>query len=122
MSVEWRFISLRMVNHERDYEKDFRPGYERGHMRGLELLREGAPARRVVVVSVGCAPRPRPRPPEKGWLVGPRGRAEGDRRGPRNAGTLPRRGRGCPHTGGSWALGAPLITGPKKLGPSGGWK
>jgi hypothetical protein len=45
MQVDWRFISLRMVNHERDYEKDFGPGYERGHMRGLELLRVAAAVR-----------------------------------------------------------------------------
>lgn len=45
MEVDWRFISLRMVNHERDYEKDFRPGYERVHMRGLELLRVAAAVR-----------------------------------------------------------------------------
>jgi 2-hydroxychromene-2-carboxylate isomerase len=45
MDVDWRFIALRIVNEDRDYEKDFRPGYERGHMRGLELLRVAAAAR-----------------------------------------------------------------------------
>jgi 2-hydroxychromene-2-carboxylate isomerase len=45
MDVDWRFISLRMVNHDKDYEKDFAPGYERGHTRGLELLRVAAAAR-----------------------------------------------------------------------------
>ena len=45
MEVDWRFISLRMVNHDKDYEKDFSPGYERGHMRGLELLRVAAAVR-----------------------------------------------------------------------------
>jgi 2-hydroxychromene-2-carboxylate isomerase len=45
MEVDWRFISLRMVNKDRDYEKDFRPGYERGHTRGLELLRVAAAVR-----------------------------------------------------------------------------
>jgi hypothetical protein len=45
MEVDWRFISLRMVNHDKDYEKDFRPGYERGHTRGLELLRVAAAVR-----------------------------------------------------------------------------
>ena len=45
MEVDWRFIALRIVNEERDYEKDFRPGYERGHTRGLELLRVAAAAR-----------------------------------------------------------------------------
>jgi hypothetical protein len=48
MSVDWRFICLRIVNEHRDYEKDFRPGYERGHTRGLELLRVAAAARAVV--------------------------------------------------------------------------
>ena len=45
MEVDWRLISLRMVNKDRDYEKDFRPGYERGHTRGLELLRVAAAVR-----------------------------------------------------------------------------
>jgi 2-hydroxychromene-2-carboxylate isomerase len=42
LEVEWRFISLRMVNAQRDYAIEFRPGYERGHTRGLELLRVAA--------------------------------------------------------------------------------
>jgi 2-hydroxychromene-2-carboxylate isomerase len=45
MDVDWRFISLRLVNADKDYERDFRPGYERGHTRGLELLRVAAAAR-----------------------------------------------------------------------------
>ena len=45
MEVDWRFISLRIVNEARDYEKEFRAGYERGHTRGLELLRVAAAAR-----------------------------------------------------------------------------
>jgi 2-hydroxychromene-2-carboxylate isomerase len=45
MDVDWRFISLRMVNKDRDYETEFRPGYERGHTRGLELLRVAAAVR-----------------------------------------------------------------------------
>ncbi len=45
LDVDWRFISLRIVNKERDYETDFRPGYERGHTRGLELLRVAAAVR-----------------------------------------------------------------------------
>lgn len=43
--VEWRFISLRMVNRDRDYEQDFPAGYVDGHTRGLELLRVAAAAR-----------------------------------------------------------------------------
>jgi hypothetical protein len=47
MDVDWKFICLRMVNEERDYSKD-RPGYERGHMRGQELLRVAAAVRDTV--------------------------------------------------------------------------
>ena len=39
------FIPLRIVNKDRDYATEFRPGYERGHTRGLELLRVAAAAR-----------------------------------------------------------------------------
>ena len=45
LDVDWRFISLRLVNEGKDYEADFPPGYERGHTRGLELLRVAAAAR-----------------------------------------------------------------------------
>jgi hypothetical protein len=45
MTVDWKFIALRIVNEDRDYEKEFRPGYERGHTRGLELLRVAAALR-----------------------------------------------------------------------------
>jgi 2-hydroxychromene-2-carboxylate isomerase len=45
MEVDWRFISLRIVNQDRDYATEFRPGYERGHTRGLELLRVAAAVR-----------------------------------------------------------------------------
>lgn len=45
LDVEWRLIALRLVNEERDYDRDFAAGYERGHMRGLELLRVAAAAR-----------------------------------------------------------------------------
>jgi 2-hydroxychromene-2-carboxylate isomerase len=45
MDVDWRFISLRIVNKDRDYATEFRPGYERGHTRGLELLRVAAAVR-----------------------------------------------------------------------------
>lgn len=43
--VEWRFVSLRMVNAEVDYDTHFPPGYERGHTAGLELLRVAAAVR-----------------------------------------------------------------------------
>lgn len=45
MDVDWKFICLRIVNEAKDYEKDFSPGYERGHTRGLELLRVAAKVR-----------------------------------------------------------------------------
>ncbi len=44
--VEWRFISLRMVNADIDYATHFPPGYERSHRAGLEVLRVAAAARR----------------------------------------------------------------------------
>lgn len=44
--VEWRFISLRLVNAEVDYATHFPAGYERGHNAGLELLRVAAAVRK----------------------------------------------------------------------------
>jgi hypothetical protein len=44
-TVDWRFISLRMVNAEVDYETGFPPGYVAGHTAGLRLLRVAAAAR-----------------------------------------------------------------------------
>ena len=44
MEVDWRFISLRMVNEDEDYEK-FPADYEHFHNRGLELLRVAAAVR-----------------------------------------------------------------------------
>ncbi len=43
--VEWRFISLRMVNAEVDYATHFPPGYEQSHAAGLALLRVAAAVR-----------------------------------------------------------------------------
>lgn len=37
--VDWRFISLRILNAEVDYESHFPPEYEAGHTAGLRLLR-----------------------------------------------------------------------------------
>src|SRR4051812_49747139 len=42
-SVDWRFISLRMVNADVDYDAQFPPGTEAGPTPGLGLL--AAPAR-----------------------------------------------------------------------------
>ena len=45
LRVDWRFISLRMVNAEVDYDTRFPPDYEAGHTAGLRLLRVAARAR-----------------------------------------------------------------------------
>jgi hypothetical protein len=45
MTVDWRFISLRMINEGKDYGRDFPAGHERVHERGLELLRVAAAVR-----------------------------------------------------------------------------
>ena len=46
-SVDWRFISLRLVNATVDYSAQFPPEYEAGHTAGLKLLRVAAKAREV---------------------------------------------------------------------------
>ncbi|MBJ7341028.1 DsbA family protein [Mycolicibacterium sp.] len=43
--VDWRFISLRMINAHIDYDAHFPPGYDDGHTAGLKLLRVAARAR-----------------------------------------------------------------------------
>jgi 2-hydroxychromene-2-carboxylate isomerase len=43
--VDWRFISLRLINKHRDYVNDFPPGYEFGHTAGLRMLRVAAAIR-----------------------------------------------------------------------------
>ena len=45
LSVDWRFISLRLVNASKDYETEFSPGYIAGHGSGLKLLRVAAAMR-----------------------------------------------------------------------------
>ncbi|WP_141013042.1 DsbA family protein [Nocardioides sambongensis] len=45
LTVDWRFISLRQVNSEVDYDTQFPPEYEAGHTAGLRLLRVAARAR-----------------------------------------------------------------------------
>jgi 2-hydroxychromene-2-carboxylate isomerase len=45
MAVEWRFISLRLVNADVDYDARFPAGYEAGHTAGLRLLRVAARTR-----------------------------------------------------------------------------
>ena len=43
--VDWRFISLRLLNKEKDYATEFPPGYEHGHTAGLRMLRVAAAVR-----------------------------------------------------------------------------
>lgn len=43
--VDWRFISLRIVNANVDYASHFPPEYEAGHTAGLKLLRVAARSR-----------------------------------------------------------------------------
>ena len=43
--VDWRFISLRMINAHVDYDSQFPPEYEAGHTAGLRLLRVAARTR-----------------------------------------------------------------------------
>ena len=44
-TVEWRFISLRLLNSHIDYDAHFPPEYEAGHTAGLRLLRVAAATR-----------------------------------------------------------------------------
>jgi hypothetical protein len=44
-SLDWRFISLRIINADVDYDAHFPPGYEAGHTAGLRLLRVAARVR-----------------------------------------------------------------------------
>jgi 2-hydroxychromene-2-carboxylate isomerase len=44
-AVEWRFISLRILNAHVDYAAQFPPEYEAGHTAGLRLLRVAARVR-----------------------------------------------------------------------------
>ncbi len=44
-SVDWRFISLRILNAHIDYAAHFPPEYEQGHTAGLRLLRVAARVR-----------------------------------------------------------------------------
>ena len=44
-TVDWRFISLRLLNAHVDYDTHFPPEYEAGHTAGLRLLRVAARTR-----------------------------------------------------------------------------
>ncbi len=43
--VDWRFISLRLLNKHKDYATEFPAGYEFGHTAGLRMLRVAAAVR-----------------------------------------------------------------------------
>lgn len=43
--VDWRFISLRLLNKDKDYATEFPPEYEEGHTAGLRMLRVAAAIR-----------------------------------------------------------------------------
>lgn len=43
--VDWRFISLRIINEKIDYAAHFPPGYDEGHTAGKRLLRVAAQVR-----------------------------------------------------------------------------
>jgi hypothetical protein len=45
LEVDWRFISLRILNEGKDYERDFPPGYVELHTKGLRMLRVAAAVR-----------------------------------------------------------------------------
>jgi hypothetical protein len=45
LSVDWRFISLRLLNRDKDYATDFPDGYIPSHTSGLKLLRVAAAIR-----------------------------------------------------------------------------
>jgi len=45
VTVDWRFISLRLINSHVDYDAHFPPEYEAGHTAGLRLLRVAARTR-----------------------------------------------------------------------------
>jgi hypothetical protein len=44
-TVDWRFISLRLINSAVDYDSHFPAGCEEGHTSGLRLLRVAARVR-----------------------------------------------------------------------------
>jgi hypothetical protein len=46
--VDWRFISLRLLNKDRDYATEFPDGYPDAHTQGLRLLRVAAATRAEV--------------------------------------------------------------------------
>ena len=47
-TVDWRFISLRLINKQKDYATEFPPDYEFGHTAGLRMLRVAAAVREEI--------------------------------------------------------------------------
>ena len=45
LQVDYRFISLRLINKDKDYATEFPPEYEHGHTAGLRMLRVAAAVR-----------------------------------------------------------------------------
>jgi 2-hydroxychromene-2-carboxylate isomerase len=45
LTVDWRFISLRLINQHKDYATEFPPEYEFSHTAGLRMLRVAAAIR-----------------------------------------------------------------------------
>ena len=58
--IDWRFISLRLLNKHKDYASEFPPEYEAGHTAGLRMLRVAAAVRadRGRAPLGACAARP----------------------------------------------------------------
>ena len=80
-AVDWRFISLRLLNRAVDYDAHFPPEYEAGHTAGLRLLRVAARAASRARPGGGRAAVRRARRPDLGGAGGhPAGaRAPGQR-------------------------------------------
>ena len=45
LGIDYRFISLRLINKDKDYATQFPPGYEQGHSAGLRAIRVAAAIR-----------------------------------------------------------------------------
>ena len=45
LRIDYRFISLRLINKDKDYATEFPPGYEEGHTAGLRAIRVAAAIR-----------------------------------------------------------------------------
>jgi len=75
-SVDWRFISLRLINSHPDYDSHFPAGYDAPHTAGLRLLRVAPPGRGPHGPGPAGPPHPAPRAPPS-QTPPPEGRAPG---------------------------------------------